>query len=393
MFCLKYNLEDYLLQIITGQRKGLRESIILFFLYVLEKVYLLLVYIRIFIYKIGLKKSKKLDCQVVSVGNITVGGTGKTPMVSLLADKYKNNGFKVAVVSRGYKGDNSKVKVVSNGQKILISKEDAGDEAFMLSQMLSGVPVVIGKDRYSAGKLAVKEFEPDLILLDDGFQHWQLDRDREVVLIDAINPFGYMHLIPAGLLREPLTGLKRADSIVITKANNVTEDNLKKICNKLKYYNDKAVIYFARYQIKHIKIHCKGENKCNNNEDDFLYNKDMQMDRESNIAKTGVDFLVGKKVLAFSGIGNPISFGKSLEESDCYIIDHLKFSDHYFYRDDDIKFIIERALTEKADIIITTEKDAARLGREMIDHILQGCTLAELSVSMQLINDDGMITK
>ncbi len=366
---VKFNLENYLLLVISRSQKGLLASIILFFLSILECIYIFILKIRLLVFDLNIVITRNLNCKVISIGNITAGGTGKTPMVRFLADEYKRKGLEVVIVSRGYKSESSQARIVFNGQKIVVSEEDAGDEAQMLSKMLSDIPIVVGKDRYSAGKLALKEFNPDIILLDDGFQHWKLHRDKDIVLIDGTNPFGYNHLLPRGLLRESLEALSRADIIVITKINSINEDRISIICETIKKYNSKATIFKAKYQSKDIKLH-------NNNGD---------------IRVISSDYLDGKRVLAFSGIGNPSSFHKSLQECGCTVTTYHKYSDHHQYTLEDVKYIASSILEEQVEIVITTEKDAVKLDQEMLELLTEKCGFVELMVSMELQEKDDLV--
>jgi len=193
-----------------------------------------------FIYRLGLSchkllsKPHKLPVKVISIGNITLGGTGKTPAVISVAKAAKNRGLSPCVLTRGYKAKSGGTCFISKGEGPFISAADAGDEAYLMAEILRDIPVVKGKNRYEAGLLAMKEYfgkfetpdqtsdrqpEAPVFILDDGFQHWGLQRDIDIVLIDAANPFGNKRLFPEGMLREPLTALKRAHVIILTKSD------------------------------------------------------------------------------------------------------------------------------------------------------------------------------
>jgi len=178
--------------------------------------------LRGFGYRQRLISPKKLPCKVISVGNITVGGTGKTPMTQYIAERLKHCGYRVAAVSRGYKGTAAgrvvkTAVIVSDGHRICPDSETAGDEPFLLASRLKEVPVVIGRNRFAAGMLALNTFQPQVIVLDDGFQHMQLARDIDLVLLDFNRPFGNRYLLPRGTLREPVSALKRADAFILTR--------------------------------------------------------------------------------------------------------------------------------------------------------------------------------
>lgn len=370
---LEKSIEDYLLRVVSRREKGIVPAIVRFFLFLLEQVYRFVLMIRYFIYKIGFASTKRLDCKVISIGNIIAGGTGKTPLVRLLAEELKNRNYSIVVVSRGYKSKNSQAKVVFDGNKLLIAEEEVSDEALMLSNMLEGIPIITGKDRYKAGELAILEFSPDIILLDDGFQHWQLARDKDIVLLDANNPFGYKHLLPAGLLREPLKALSRVDIFLITKINPLNKNKISYIISTLKKYNQDAEIYKAEYENKCIKLYQKN----------------------GKIKTLKAEFLSGKKVLAFSGIGNPASFQQSLEECNCDLFLHHRFPDHYQYTGKDIEEIVKKSSvaisskttgsnTKSVDLIITTAKDFVRLNKEMRALLIAEYNLAVLEIDMKV---------
>jgi len=381
-------LEIYLLGVISGEQKGPLAFILRILFSLLEWLYNLIIFLRYFFYRIGIFKIRKLPCTVISIGNITTGGTGKTPLVRLLATAWREGGLKVLIISRGYKSKGKETKIIFDGKELLVTSEEAGDEALMLSQVLPGVAIITGVDRYSAGRLALAEFQPDLILLDDAFQHWQLARDKDLVLIDATNPFGFGHLLPRGLLREPLTALKRADLFLITRVNAVEKEKLAEIVGVLRRYNDKAPIFMARYENKALRLY---EEK-----------------GESRILEA--DYLRGKKLLAFSGIGNPASFEQSLEECGAEVIHHFIYPDHYQYTDRDIEEMLswtcrdfnltgttgndvkdeepEKQPLEDVDLLITTEKDLARLDREMLFRLNDRYRLAVLDLEVNINKEE-----
>jgi tetraacyldisaccharide 4'-kinase len=172
------------------------------------------------LYKRGTLKTRKLPCRVISIGNLTLGGTGKTPMVVAVAGFLSENRKRPAVVSRGYgRQDETRILVVSDGRSLLVDARTGGDEPVLIGSKLSDVPVVVGNKRYEAAQYALKLFNPDIVILDDGFQHLQLRRDLDIVLVDAADPFGNGKLFPAGILREPVTALRRAHAVVITRAD------------------------------------------------------------------------------------------------------------------------------------------------------------------------------
>lgn len=291
-----------------------------------------------FLYGIGvrtrnaliLNRGRRLPGFVLSVGNITVGGTGKTPAVIMVARWAKAQGYRVAVLSRGYGGKIKKgAQVVADGKDILLSPEISGDEPWLIASSLKGVPVVCSPARYLAGVEAKRCFDTEFFILDDGFQHIRLARDLDVVLADAKSPFGNMHLLPRGPLREPISGLRRADMIVFTRFNGLSP------CCNTPHITGKPVFTGDHCPDK-IIYPCTGEEK------------DLASVR-------------GKSAVAFSGIARPESFRKSLSDLGVNILSFRAFGDHYpFTREDLIKLEEERKAV-KADMLVTTEKDWARI--------------------------------
>ena len=304
------------------------------FLFALSKIYHLATSLRNTAFRKKFIKVKKAPCKVISIGNIAVGGTGKTPFACFLAQKLKDEGLKVAILSRGYGRSGSlKICLVSDGEKILSSARDSGDEPYMISQKLDGVPVIVGKNRYQCSLFAKKKFDIDIVILDDGFQHQYIHRNINLLVINANNPFGNGQLLPCGILREPIENIKRANLILINKIQNNLP--LDPIYNTIKKYNPNVAIFKATYVPKLL----------------------IPLDNEGKNQK--IDFLKGKNVLAFSGIGDPQSFIRCLKNEGINIKTHLIFSDHHWFSKKDIETIIRHA--SEADCIITTDKDRIKI--------------------------------
>lgn len=313
-------------------------------LFIFSVIYGFLINARIALYKKSIFKQKKLSCKVISVGNITVGGTGKTPMTIYLAQMLTGLGYKVAVVSRGYRGKyEKKGGIVSNGKKVFIGPELSGDEPFMMAAKLKNIPIIVGQNRYESGLTAIKDFNVDIVLLDDGFQHIKLFRDINILLLDHSRPFGNLHLIPRGILREPVKSVKRADTFLFTGTssdNTQTSDLLKSV--------SKSCTVFETYNSAYY----------------FNAGKDSKADSIAFLReKVSNDYgwLAGKKVVAFSGIAGNERFKKTIEEFNCKILSFFEFADHYYYCDDDIKEISQSAINLSAEFVMTTEKDFARM--------------------------------
>ncbi len=290
--------------------------------------------IRLFLYQHGVFKQKKLKARVISVGNITLGGTGKTPLVIYLAEKLKEKNKKVAILSRGYKRKKKEMVELTQKTRKRINWEDVGDEPYLLAERLSGVPIMVSKHRNISGQYATEKLGSEFLILDDGFQHQKLFRNLDIVVIDSVNPFRNGRLLPAGTLREPLTSLRRADVFVLTKTDQAS--NTDELVQILKRYNPKTPIVESIHQIRSI------EKLFNGSEVNL---KDVE----------------DKKALVFSGIGNPLSFENSLRQLKIQILKHRIFRDHFPYRGKDISTLQEEAKNKDADFIITTEKDSVRI--------------------------------
>ena len=271
--------------------------------------------------------SRALPVPVISVGNITAGGTGKTPVVLWLAKKLRDAGMRPAILMRGYKRD----------------RTDISDEEEMLRRELnddSSTSVIVHArpDRVAGGKEVLRE-HPDVnvFILDDGFQHRRLRRQFDLVLIDAMNPFGYGHVHPRGLLREPLRGLKRADAFVLTRSDQVTKEERQRIADVLRMWNPVAPVYEARHAHTGLKV--EGS-------------KDEPIDR-----------LGGRKWFAFAGIANPLALEQQLTKLPGECAGRWWFGDHHAYDERDVAAVHGKAVAAGANVLLTTEKDWAKLSR------------------------------
>jgi tetraacyldisaccharide 4'-kinase len=289
----------------------------------------------------ALKKQKRLPHKVVSIGNITLGGTGKTPATIALAEEARKRGFKPCILTRGYKGTAKGPCFVSKGEGTLLDEYQAGDEALLIAEKLKGIPIVKGKDRYNAGMFALSSLpsvlSPDLFILDDGFQHWWLSRDKDILLIDSTNPFGNRRLPPLGSMREPLSAISRADIIVITKTDEVRGHNskVKSLLEEIKEYNSKTPVFFAGHR--------------------YLKFTTATGDIMSS------EWTKEKRFFGFCGIGNPQSFKETLLSANIRLTGFKTFRDHYRYSQGDIQSITKDAEKSGAGWIVTTEKDIMRL--------------------------------
>ena len=303
-------------------------------LQLLSVFYALAVHLRHTLYRLRVARQRSLELKVISVGNITLGGTGKTPAVIQIAGLLQRNRKRPAVISRGYgRKDSSGIVVVSDGEKVLVDAETGGDEPVLIGSVLPQVPVVVGSDRYQAAAFAKKKFDIDTVVLDDGFQHLRLKRDLDIVLVDAADPFGNGRLFPAGILREPLTALKRAQAVLITGEDWAADlGRLKGIIGRF----TEARIFTSRQEPADMIDIITGDVR-------------------------PLSALRGTTVLAFSGIARPESFAAILRALGADIRAMIAYPDHYSYIESDLAALFQKAADEDIGMMITTEKDAVRL--------------------------------
>ncbi len=318
--------EAYFRDLVEGRRKGAGDRMLVLLLTLLSFPYALALRVRAAAYAIGLLRSYRLDRPVVSVGNLTVGGTGKTPAVAFLARWYQSRGKRVAVLSRGYGGSSrGEVRIVSDGSEIHLSPGEAGDEPYLLATSLSGLMVVIGADRYRAGLLAQERLDPDIFILDDGFQHLRLRRDLNILLLDRGRPFGNGRTLPAGLLREPASAAGRADLVLYTRCGGKQPDDTTGKPFSAALHHLTGAVPLGGGELQPFDSFRKG------------------------------------RVMAFAGIADPEAFFTSLEEEGVHLVTTLSFPDHTGYGDEELAAIARLRDASRSDCLITTEKDAVKL--------------------------------
>lgn len=346
-------LERWGADVIFGRAKGFRATMMRMLMRTLSGVYRLIVQLRLRAYRKGWKQQHHLGTLVVSIGNLTVGGTGKTPVVELLARTLRDRGRSVSILSRGYKSkkldeaqkwkraDGSLFpaglmpKVVSTGRAILLESKFAGDEPFMLAANLDGVSVVVDKDRVKGGRFAISELKADTLLLDDGMQYLNLAHGIDIVLVDATAPFGTEALLPRGTLREPKRNLHRASYIFITKCDGRPNDAL---IARIRKYNRVAEIIECTHGPKYL-------------ENAFTHER------------LPLEALQGKFVAAISGIAVPENFERQVEMLGAKIEIKKRFSDHHRFSRKEIAKFLQRCVERDMEMIVTTEKDAVRFPR------------------------------
>jgi tetraacyldisaccharide-1-P 4'-kinase len=336
----------------------------------LSWLYTVGIQLRNVLYTHGVFKARRLPCRVISVGNITVGGTGKTPTVITIVKYLQREGIRVVVLLRGYKRHaREKVTIVSDGEKVCVSPAESGDEAYMMAENLNGVPVIVGKCRYLAGQVALERFKVDVLLLDDGFQHRQLARDLDILTLSATHPFGSPEmLIPAGTLREPPSSLRRADLILLTHADTPDiSEHIKKLVEPLA---PNTPVLTSVHQPTHL-YPLAVSNQQNSNEPSVVRNmrhslnenpfteSRKPMDTDSHFSD--IKELKGKRILAVCGIGNPEAFVATLMRCSVADVELLAFPDHHLYTETDKQRIYKAFQETSTDLIITTQKDEQKL--------------------------------
>ncbi len=348
-------LELYTVDVIYGRRAGAGPALYGAFLQVLSWLFNGVAQARLWLYQRRIFfHDQPLGCLVVVVGNLTVGGTGKTPVVEKFAKALRDRGRKVAILSRGYKSKappfwkkwwwslthsaEPPPRVVSDGERVLLNSEEAGDEPYMLARNLPGVIVLVDKNRVKAGAYAIKKFGVDTLVLDDGFQYLPLKGRLNLLLVDKTNPFGNGHMLPRGILREPIKHLKRASYVFLTKSNGQRDPELERLIEE---HNPGVDI-----------IECAHRPQ-------YLQRFGVAADAPG--ARAPLTFLKGKRVFAFSGIATPESFEKFLRDLGALLVGRERFLDHYRYQDEDLAELAAAAQREGAECLVTTEKDAVRI--------------------------------
>ncbi len=343
-------LETFFLEVVIfEERHDFRAKLVRTLLLGGSKIFQILIKLRRWLYNVRILRDKTLGVQVIAIGNLTLGGTGKTPVVEKFARELRDAGRNVAILSRGYRSkpaplhiqflnkillreDQTPPRVVSDGKSLLLDSEMAGDEPYMLASNLKDVVVLVDKDRVKSGRYAIEKFGCDTLLLDDGFQYWELrGRRHDVVLIDCQQPFGNGHLLPRGTLREPPSHLARAHTIFITKSDGNTAGLRARIAK----HNSEAGLIECVHHPLYFEDVFSGERK-------------------------GLDFLRGKKVASLSGIAQPESFEQSLVKLGGELVYSKRFADHHRFTQQEILNAINRGKKRQAEVIITTQKDAVR---------------------------------
>ncbi|MDR0901392.1 MAG: tetraacyldisaccharide 4'-kinase [Opitutaceae bacterium] len=343
--------EQFAVDVFFGRAEGTAAMVLTAVLQVFSYLFGGIVRARGWLYRKRIFHDQPLGCLVVVVGNLTVGGTGKTPVVEKFARALRDRGRKVAILSRGYKSKSPPFwkkwlnwithaaepppRIVSDGERVLLDSEHAGDEPFMLASNLPGVLVLVDKNRVKAGMYAIKKFGCDTLVLDDGFQYLPLKGRLNLLLVDKTNPFGNGFMLPRGILREPVTHLRRASYVFLTKSNGERDQDLEDLIQK---HNPGVDIIECAHRPQYLRrFGAAGD------------------------AREPLEHLKGRRVAAFSGIAVPESFEKFLKDFGADIVHTRRFFDHYRFTTADIDSIFAGALEQKAEFVVTTEKDAVRI--------------------------------
>ena len=347
-------LEQYFLELMDGRRRRWYDRAMRGVLFIASRFYRMGAQFRLWMYDKRVIRPHALGCLVVSIGNLSCGGTGKTPVVEVFARSLSSQGRKVAILSRGYRSKKRSMwskmmqmfrsqkievppKVVSDGKNLLLNSEYAGDEPYMLASNLRDVAVLVDKDRVKSGIYAIDHFNTDVIILDDGFQYLMLRPHINIVLVDSTEPFGNGHVLPRGTLREPIKNIRRADYIFLTKSDGSHKmEHLKRFIRR---HTRRAEIIECCHKPQHlVKLFTSGE-------------------------REPLEKLKGLRVAALSAIAKPESFEGFLKQLGAELILSDHYADHHRYTQQELIDFVNQAKAAGAEMIVTTEKDAVRMPR------------------------------
>ncbi|MFC1594385.1 tetraacyldisaccharide 4'-kinase [Candidatus Omnitrophota bacterium] len=340
-------MEEYLYSLATDKRNGCFAGIVKCILFLLSLIYGCAVRLVSGLYHLGILKVTRLAPAVISVGNVTMGGTGKTPLVALLVDYFQQQGKKIAILTRGY------MKKVSSST--------SADEPTVLSERFPSVDVLVGRNRIANARKALESNAYDVMLLDDGFQHWRLHRDLDIVTIDSSNPFGNKRIIPRGILREPLSSLKRVDIVVLTKTD-IVESGLEEVKKTLRDINPDAMMIESAHKPLFLK----------------------EIDKDEHISLSALE---NSDICLVCSIGDPLSFKKLVEKQGAHAKGEFVFLDHHQFSEDDIERIINFCSQESISTIVTTEKDAIRL-RGLSGTKKSRCRILVLHIALTITSNE-----
>jgi tetraacyldisaccharide 4'-kinase len=337
-------------KLISGQNKSYTAVLINMLLAVAAKGYLLVIKLRNFLYDKTFFKTHHCDPAVISVGNITLGGTGKTPLVIWLCKLLQQQNVPCAILTRGYK----------TTQNPKSGTQNFSDEPAILAESCPQAKVIVNPDRVAGASEAIRNFDASVLIMDDGFQHRHLSRDLDIVTIDAIRPFGYEKIFPAGLLREPISSLKRAQAVVITRCDQTSEPELERIEHRLKTFNPDLILARSIHSAVYARTY---DNK-----------------------NIDIEYFRGKKIFAFCGIGNPNAFFNTLRALGAELTGSKIFDDHFSFTEGCLDDIYKHAQRTEADMILTTQKDWTKIGHLTLN--TQDVPLAYLVVDIKFLSGE-----
>lgn len=349
---------NFIYDLATDKRKGKLDSFFKFILYLLSLLYTVLVKLLM---TLGAMSMRRVSCRVISVGNITLGGTGKTSLVEYICSYLKREGRKSAVVTRGYKRRGLREKTKA------ISYQAMGDEPYMLFKNLGDIPVLVNSNRIEAINQAIDRYGVDTVVLDDGFQQWKIKKDLEIVTIDASDPFGNQYLLPRGILRQPISSLNKADILMITKTNlNPDFQDIKTYLEKI---NPRALIVESMHRpLGFFKL---GEGR-----DPLL----------------GLEAFKNEKVGLLCGIADPDSFENLIISIGIRPEAVFNFPDHHAYRQEEIKDIIADSRAKNISTVITTEKDSVRIAA-VLGPLGGAVSFYVLRIKLEVIQDEAFFNR
>jgi len=367
--------QDAYRKLVSGESGGLGAVLLRFILGIAAQVYRVIICLRNISYSKGWLRIHRAKAVVISVGNITTGGTGKTPLVirlckQIISDsQYQISNSQCAILTRGYKTRRALcvMRRAKNGRRTQYAIRNTINEPAILAESCPGVQVVVNPDRVAGAAEAVSRFDAKVLIMDDGFQHRRLARDLDIVTIDGTLPFGYGKLLPAGLLREPVDSLKRADAAVITRCDQVDEAELAQLEGKLRKVNPEVVV--ARSV--HAPVCAKS-----------IDNREISLEE-----------LEGKKIFAFCGIGNPDAFLNTVEALGAELVGSRVFDDHYHYTDECLSDIDEQAQRLNAELILTTQKDWFSFSTSAMPNASEEVNFAYLAIELQFVSGEDKITQ
>jgi tetraacyldisaccharide 4'-kinase len=339
---MKNGLKEYIYRIVTDREAGVRARIVKFLLLILSIFYGFGISVLTWSYRSGWLKASESGKRVVSVGNLTVGGSGKTPLVIYIAKHLLKRGWRPAIVTRGY--------MPVPGQK--------SDEVMMLEELLPNVPVLAGPDKLES----IRSSHANVCILDDGFQHRQLKRNLDIVVIDVENPFGNGWMLPRGILREPLSALKRADLVVLTHVNmNTSRENIQNVLAVVEEWAHKAVVIHTVHEAVSVSVF------------------------PGRLERKGLEEL-RDRVCLVSAIGSPQTFRRSVESLGAVVVGEVTFMDHHVYTQEDIKSIVDGCRRQNISKIVTTHKDAVKL--VSFHQQLSGLSVLVLDIELRILHGE-----